>query len=148
MKKASPSAIERSPDLITPINAMFFDTDVGGGIHNLAYLRFIETARTLLCVERGMNWKKLKEMNVAPVVVRSEIDYLRPATFGDSIEVHSWVGEVTSARCWFHFKIFRPSDGILLATCQQILAFVKTPEGKVLRLPSGFSNSFMPFSPH
>ena len=144
-KKLTPHSEENSlPDLITPIDVMFFDTDVGGGIHNLAYLRFIETARTLLAVKRGMDWKKFKAMNRAPVVAHIEIDYLRSATFGEPIEVHSWIGEVTRARFRCHFKILRSSDKTLLVTCKQMLAFVDMTSGKPQRLPEGFPASSSP----
>ena len=33
---------------------MFFDTDCGGVVHNIAYLRFIEIARTLLAEQLGL----------------------------------------------------------------------------------------------
>ena len=35
------------PEIETQEEVMFFDTDCGGVVHNIAYLRFIETARTL-----------------------------------------------------------------------------------------------------
>ena len=33
---------------------MFFDTDCAAVVHNIAYLRFIEIARTLLAEQLGM----------------------------------------------------------------------------------------------
>lgn len=134
--------------MITPINVMFFDSDAAGVVHNIAYLRFIETARTLLALEYGMDWAFMKKTSIFPVITRTEIDYRRPALLGDLLEVHSWLGETTSARFWCHFKIERPSDGALLVTCQQSLAFVKMPEGKVQRLPNNFPNPFLPALPH
>ena len=118
----------------TAISVMFFDTDAAGVVHNIAYLRFIETARTLLALEYGMDWAFMKETRIYPVIVRTEIDYRRPAL----------LGETSAARFWCHFKIERPSDGALLVTCQQSLAFVKMPEGKVQRLPEGFPTPFVP----
>ena len=134
---------EQNP-LKTPISVMFYDTDAAGVVHNIAYLRFIETARTLLALEYGMDWASMKETSVFPVILRTEIDYRYPALLGDLLEVESWIGEVSSARFWCHFKIHRPSDGMLLVTCNQSLAFVKMPEGKVQRLPKGFPIPFVP----
>ena len=37
---------EPPPSLVTTEEVMFFDTDAGGIVHNLAYLRFIETGWT------------------------------------------------------------------------------------------------------
>lgn len=129
---------------ITPIQVMFFDTDVGGATHNTAYLRFIETARTLFAVELGLEWEKMQKTSIFPVILRTEIEYRRAALVGDKLEVYSWLGETSAARFWCHFKIIRPSDGALIATCQQALAFVQMPEGKPLRLPQGFPKPFLP----
>ena len=128
----------------TAIAVMFFDTDAAGVVHNIAYLRFIETARTLLALEYGMDWAFMKETRIYPVIVRTEIDYRRPALLGDALVIKAWLGETSGARFWCHFKIERPSDGALLVTCQQSLAFVKMPEGKVQRLPEGFPTPFVP----
>ncbi|MFZ4115141.1 MAG: acyl-CoA thioesterase [Chthoniobacterales bacterium] len=136
---------EQQP-MITPITVMFFDTDAGGVVHNIAYLRFIETARTLLGIHYGLDWEYMKQTSIFPVVVRTEIDYKKPALLGDLLEVQSWLGETGSARFWCHFRIIRPSDGALMVTSQQSLAFVKMPEAKVQRLPKGFPHPFVPTS--
>jgi hypothetical protein len=42
------------PRIRTKVQVMFFDTDCGGVVSNIAYLRFVETARTLLAEELGL----------------------------------------------------------------------------------------------
>ncbi len=42
------------PRIRTEVQVMFFDTDCGGVVSNIAYLRFIEIARTLLAEELGL----------------------------------------------------------------------------------------------
>ena len=37
---------ESAPRIRTDVQVMFFDTDCAAVVHNLAYLRFIEVART------------------------------------------------------------------------------------------------------
>ena len=43
-----------APRIRTDVQVMFFDTDCGGVVSNIAYLRFIETARTHLAEELGL----------------------------------------------------------------------------------------------
>jgi len=78
-----PASHDSRHSIVTPVQVMFFDTDAGGVVHNIAYLRFIETARTLLAVRLGMDWDRMAHTSVFPVVVRTEIDYKRPAILGD-----------------------------------------------------------------
>lgn len=113
---------------------MFFDTDCGGVVHNLAYLRMVETCRTRLAAKLGMDLKSMAETGIYPVLVRTEVDYLKPAKLGDWITIHGKLGEVGKARFWCEFTMFREADGVTLVTARQCLALVKMPEGKPMRL--------------
>ncbi len=121
---------------------MYFDTDAGGVVHNISYLRFIETARTLLAMKMGMSFEEIARTRIHPVVVRTEIDYKRPAVLGDLVLVNGRVTESSGIRFWVEFEIVRPTDNVLLVACRQALALVQMPEGRPVRLPAGFPDSF------
>lgn len=121
---------------------MYFDTDAGGVVHNIAYLRFIETARTLLAMQWGMSFEEIARTQIHPVVVRTEIDYKKPARLGDLILVNGRLSEASGIRFWVDFEIVRPADATLLVQCRQALALVQMPAGRPLRLPEGFPDSF------
>ena len=70
-----------------------------------------------------------------PVVVRTEIDYRRPAKLGDKLVVDGWLDRLERVRFWCAFRITRPSDGTVIATCRQMLALIEMPSAKLLRLP-------------
>ena len=70
-----------------------------------------------------------------PVVVRTEIDYRRPAKLGERLVIEGWLDRVERARFWCAFRIKRPEDDTLVAECRQMLAFIEMPTGKLLRLP-------------
>lgn len=127
------------PRLTTREEVMFFDTDCGGVVHNLAYLRMIETCRTRLAGLMGMDLKTMADTQLFPVVHRTEIDYKRPARLGDHLLVHGWLDEVQRARFWCAFEMRRESDDQLLITSRQSLALVQMPEGRPVRLPSDWS---------
>lgn len=124
-----------APRVRTELQVMFFDTDAGGVVHNIAYLRFVETARTLLAEELGMPLAKMAQTRKFPVVVRTEIDYRRGAKLGDRLVVEGWLDRLERVRFWCAFQIVRPQDQTLIAECRQMLALVEMPEGKLLRLP-------------
>ena len=121
---------------------MYFDTDAGGVVHNIAYLRFIETARTYLAMKMGMSFEEIVRTKIHLVVVRTEIDYRKPAVLGDVILVNGRVTETSGIRFWVEFEIVRPSDGATLVTCRQALALVQMPAGRPVRLPAGFPENF------
>lgn len=124
-----------APRIHTDVQVMFFDTDCGGVVSNIAYLRFIEIARTHLAEKLGLAVVEMAQKQTYPVVVRTEIDYRRAAKLGDRLVVEGWLDRVERARFWCAFHITRPQDNILIAECRQMLALIEMPTGKLLRLP-------------
>ena len=126
---------ESAPRVRTEVQVMFFDTDCAAVVHNIAYLRFIEVARTLLAEELGLALAAMAETQKYPVVVRTEIDYRRAARLGDKLVIEGWLDRLERVRFWCAFKIIRPADETLIAECRQVLALIQMPEAKLLRVP-------------
>lgn len=119
---------------------MFFDTDLAGVVHNIAYLRHIETARTKLAEKLGWNLLEMANEKTYPVVLRTEIDYRKPAHLSDVIRVEGQIDEVSKIRFWGSFKIFRESNEDLLITCRQQLAIISLPDGRPQRMSDWISH--------
>ena len=124
-----------APRIRTEVQVMFFDTDCAAVVHNIAYLRMIEVARTLLAEELGMRLATMAEEQRYPVVVRTEIDYRRPAKLGDRLVIDGWLDRMERVRFWCAFRITRPADEALIADCRQMLAIIEMPAAKLQRLP-------------
>jgi YbgC/YbaW family acyl-CoA thioester hydrolase len=131
-----------TPTLETDVRVMFFDTDAAGLVHNIAYLRFIETNRSLLAEKLGYPLQEMLSCGDCPVVARTEIDYRRPARLWDALVVHGELAKFERSRFWCAFTIKRPSDGTLIVTCRQMLVVVQLPELKVRRLPNHWRTDF------
>jgi len=124
-----------APRIRTDVQVMFFDTDCGCVVSNIAYLRFIETARTHLAEELGLALVEMAQKQRYPVVVHTEIDYRRAAKLGDRLVIEGWLDRVERARFWCAFRITRPRDNELIAECRQMLALIEMSTGKLLRVP-------------
>lgn len=131
------------PTLTTHEEVMFFDTDCGGVVHNIAYLRMIETCRTRLAAQMGMNLADMASTQLFPVVVRTEIDYRKPAKLGDHLEIHGSLEKLERVRFWMSFTIYRAGEEKPLITCRQALATVQMPEGKPKRIPSDWQQKWL-----
>jgi YbgC/YbaW family acyl-CoA thioester hydrolase len=125
-----------SPRVRTEVQVMFFDTDCGGVVHNLAYLRFIEIARTLLSEQLGLRLTEMAATQRYPVVVRTEIDYRRAAKLGDLLTIEGWLDQLDRVRFWCAFRIVRKD--LLIAECRQMLALIQMPSANVLRVPESW----------
>jgi YbgC/YbaW family acyl-CoA thioester hydrolase len=137
---------ENTPRIRTEHQVMFFDTDCAAVVHNIAYLRFIEVARTLLAEQLGLGLAQMAETQKYPVVVRTEIDYRRAAKLGDKLAVEGWLDRLERVRFWCAFKIVRPADDTLIAECRQMLAIIQMPDAKLLRVPDDWDRYRLPDS--
>lgn len=135
---------ENTPRIRTELQVMFFDTDCAAVVHNIAYLRFIEVARTLLAEELGLGLAQMADTQKYPVVVRTEIDYRRAARLGDKLTVEGWLDRLERVRFWCAFKIVRPADNTLIAECRQMLAIIQMPDARLLRLPDDWDRYRLP----
>lgn len=136
-----------TPTIESEVQVMFFDTDCAAVVHNIAYLRFIEVARTLLAEQLGMGLVGMADRAVYPVVVRTEIDYKRPARLGDRLVVHGRLESVERMRFWCAFEVVRPADGALIVKSRQMLAVIQMPEGKPVRLDADWAVRFAHLRP-
>ena len=134
--------LSHAPTMETTERVMFFDTDAGGVVHNIAYLRFIETNRSLLAEKLGWKLSEMMESQECPVVVRTEIDYRRPARLWDRLVVRGELEKFERSRFWCAFTIRREDGNDLLITCRQMLVVVKLPDMKVIRLPAHWEADF------
>jgi len=123
------------PRIRTEVQVMFFDTDCGGVVSIIAYLRFIEIARTLLAEELGLRLAEMAKTQIYPVVVKTEIDYRRAAKLADKLVIEGWLDDLQRARFWCAFRITRPADESLIVECRQTCALIEMPAAKLLPLP-------------
>ncbi|MGA3172172.1 MAG: thioesterase family protein [Chthoniobacteraceae bacterium] len=131
-----------TPTIRTETQVMFFDTDCAAVVHNIAYLRFIEVARTLLAEKIGMSLRAMAKTHQYPVVVRTEIDYRKPAALGDVLVVDGRLESIERTRFWCAFEIRRQGDDALIVTCRQMLALILMPPGRPIRLPAEWAERY------
>src|SRR5688572_18524146 len=119
-----------TPSIEYPYQVMFFDTDCAAVVHNLAYLRIIETARTLLAEQLGFDLAGMAERGIYPVLLRTEADYRRPAKLSDKLLVRGRLDSVERVRFWVHFEVVDATGSTVYVTCRQSLALIQMPAAK------------------
>lgn len=133
------SDLPETPSVTFDVQVMFFDTDCAAVVHNIAYLRFIESARTHLAEHLGMDLATMARTGQYPVVVRTEIDYRRPGVLGDKLRVAARLERLERIRFWCALDVVRLADGEVLVRCRQSLALVQMPAGRPVRLPESWA---------
>ena len=75
------------------------DIDILGHASNIMFVRWIQDTALAHSAAVGLDVDAYKELGAVFVVVRHEIDYVRPAMLGDVIEARTWVASVNAAKC-------------------------------------------------
>ena len=116
---------------------VFYDTDTGGVVSNIAYLRYVEKARCDLFSALGMPLKEMSESLVFPTVIRTEINYKKPAVLGDILTVEARVESFQKVKIFCEFLIYREEaeTKVIISEAKQTVVLVKLPEGKPMRVP-------------
>lgn len=124
---------------VYPVRVYYEDTDVGGVVYYANYLKFAERARTEMLRLLGFPHKEMMEHDGRAFAVRRcEADYLRPARFDDSLEVHTGSIDMEAASLWLDQRVKR--DGDDLAVLRVRLACIGR-NGKPARLPDSLRSA-------
>jgi acyl-CoA thioester hydrolase len=110
------------------------DIDALGHASNIAFVRWIQDVAIAHSTAVGLDLPAYQRMGAVFVVVRHEIDYVRPALRGDVIEARTWVSSVMAAKCLRSTELVRKTDGQLLAKGVTAWGFVELATGRPKRI--------------
>jgi acyl-CoA thioester hydrolase len=110
------------------------DTDLAGIVYYANYLKFIERARTEWVASLGIDQMALRSsQGIVFAVRRVEADYLRPARFGDDLEVQTVLQSLGGARLVLEQVVLRKGERLFVAVVTLVCL---TDEGHAARLPA------------
>jgi tol-pal system-associated acyl-CoA thioesterase len=116
-----------------PVRVYIEDTDAGGIVYYVNYLKFMERARceSLRSLGFGKTW--IFECEHMFVVQRMNVDYIRPALLDDELRVTASV--VAAGRAWLEFEqqVYRAQE--LLCTAQVKVVCVNKATMKPTAIP-------------
>lgn len=119
----------------------FEDTDAGGIVYYVNYLKFMERARTELVRSLGFDQSALQSENVIFVVHSVAVRYHAPARLDDELVVSVAVLELKRASIRFRQQVKR-GDGVLLCEGDVLVACVSADRYKPRAIPATLSDAF------
>jgi tol-pal system-associated acyl-CoA thioesterase len=104
-----------------PVRVYIEDTDAGGIVYYVNYLKFMERARTELLRSMGFGQGQLLEEGIQFVVRATDARYRQPARLDDELEVSAVLAKVGRASLDFHQVVRRGEqticDGRIQVAC-------------------------------
>ncbi|MGH7540625.1 MAG: acyl-CoA thioesterase [Gemmatimonadota bacterium] len=95
----------------TTVQVRSYELDILGHVNNAVYLNWLEQARLAALEELGLGVEALIDREWLSNVVRIEIDYRRPARFGDRLRLLTWVERLGRTSLSLGHRILREGEG-------------------------------------
>ena len=115
------------------LKVYYEDTDAGGVVYYANYLKFMERARSDALETLGFTNKKIIDEYGAYIIVKScNINYIKPATLEDDLEIKSNIREITKTSFFMSQKVFKVNDQITEAEIHLVTIDKK---GKPVKIP-------------
>jgi acyl-CoA thioester hydrolase len=84
-----------------------YETDAVGHVNNAVYLHYLEQAAIEHSAAVGYPLGRYLEMGTLFIVRRHEVEYLRPASPGDVLEVVTWAAKMRGPRAVRAYEVYR-----------------------------------------
>lgn len=130
------------PKFSLPVRVYYEDTDAGGVVYYVNYLKFMERARTEWLRTLGFSQHSLAQLNTLFVVHSSQARYHAPARLDDELRVTASVTSLKRARLDFVQQVRRCTDDRLLCEGQFVIACVAGDTFKPKAMPEALQTAF------
>ncbi len=124
-----------------PILIRYYETDQMGFVHHSNYLRYFELARIEWISSLGLSYQKMEERGYLMPVIKANIDFKKPLTFGKSFRIKIESNKMPKVKFELAYEVFLEENEII-ATGSTVLAFLSSHNLKPIRCPEFFSDLF------
>lgn len=129
-------------EFLWPVRVYIEDTDAGGIVYYVNYLKFFERARTEHLRHLGFDHYLTSPDPVLFAVRHVDIDYKQPARLDDQLTVSAEISKIGRASLHFRQRILR--GGVIIATGCVEVACVDRLHLKPRALPTTLSDLLAP----
>lgn len=126
-----------------PVRVYYEDTDSGGVVYHANYVKFMERGRTEWVRSLGIDQSELRrDLGVLFVVRALALQYRRPASIDDALEVVTEVEKMGHSLIKFKQKIVRGDELLVQATVEVVC--VEAEKFRPAQLPAVLRNLIKP----
>lgn len=131
-------------NLRLPLTPAFYDFDPAQIANNNAFIRWMELGRGEWLARTPWPLSRCIAEGIAPVLRRTEIDYLRPLRLGDSIALELTPLLVGASKWTLGHRFIDPgNDSRVYATGQQTGGFINLASGAPVRMPTDLREALL-----
>ena len=110
-----------------------FHIDIFSHVNNARYLEFMEEARWVV-IDKYIDLKRMQAKGILFVVVNININYRRPASMGDILELYLGLTKIGGKSAVFYQEIRLKGTDTVVADAQVTFVFADKNTGKAVKI--------------
>ena len=110
-----------------------FHIDIFSHVNNARYLEFMEEARWFI-IDKYIGLKRMQSKGIIFVVVNININYRKPASMGDMLELYLGLSKIGRKSAVFHQEIRLKGTDKVVADAQVTFVFADKKSGKAVTI--------------
>jgi YbgC/YbaW family acyl-CoA thioester hydrolase len=115
-----------------------------GAVHDSAIVNYMQQAAFEASAHAGYDTRRYDALGTIWVIRKQTVAYLAPLTFGDVVEVETWVSSTRRVHCYREYALRRAADARLVALAQADWIYVDTASLFPCRIPQIAIDLFEP----
>ena len=98
----------------------YYETDRMGVTHHSNYVRWMEEARIELMDRMGFPYIKMEEEGIIVPVKSLRVDYLKPCTFGDEVEIETHITDFNGVVITMSYEMRVKDESVCKAASEHV----------------------------
>lgn len=125
-----------------------YECDAYENVYYTNYLRYIQEAAMDASTSLGFDSAWYARQGSTWFIRDTEIEYLRPLRYGNSVRVKTWVENFRKAVSRRAYELTLPDSGELVARAGTEWVYLDAAKGKLTRIPDEMKTKFIPGGQH
>ena len=121
-----------------------YECNAHGHVTDVSYLRYMEEAAFSASAAAGYDLARYGAMGRLWLIRETDIEYLRPLRYGDSVEIKTWVADFRRVRSRRAYEFRLAGSGECVARASTDWVFVESGTGRPATIPPEMIVAFRP----
>jgi len=124
-----------------------YECNAFGHVNNVNYLRYMQEAAFDASAAAGYDMARYEEMGCHWLVRETDVEYLQPLRYGDSVEIKTWVADFRRVRSRRAYELRNAGTGELAAKGMTDWVYLDTETLRPVPIPEEMMAAFFPDGP-
>ena len=121
-----------------------YECDAFGHLNNTNYLRYMQETAFDASAAAGYDLDRYQAMGCHWLVRETEIEYLRPVYYGDTVDVKTWIADFRRVQSRRAYEFRKAGSGEMVAQAHTNWVFMNSATGGLATIPKQLIADFFP----